>query len=538
VLSLLVLAAASRPAVFPDTLSYMDNGANVYRAAAHVLHILPPPKPLSPKIAFYVFAQNSYNLTAMAAREPWYGVFARPLEWIGTLWLLAAVQSLIAAWLIWLSWRTFIPAAPTWTSYAVQGVTAVFSTLPFIAGLAMPDIFLPCLILAVTLLLVSWDELAVAERATLAGFAVFATTVHGGSVLLAIAMVAVCGVVAVKAVVARKPSSVRIYTVILALCGGVTAVSLGNTAINIINRQPPGRPPFLASRLIADGPGRAYLKSACAKGAHYLFCKHIAKPLDDTQAILFGDKKVGVWAQADPVHRQMLSAEEGPIVINTILFDPVGVAKAALSNWISQLGMVSVEATLVDQRMYAGRKDLAPKEVQQTSELWLDRWKYRGYRNTILPKLVRRAGDCSVVPESCRPRLSIPAARWLQRAEFAIALLSLAVLVVAMWREARSSRWLQALGLVSFAIVANALMCGALIGAYPRYQSAVAWLPIMMAAIGMCHWLGGRAHSVKRSRVQDWRSVNEPRSTAHTKAVPVSTVGDVGALNVTRPALS
>ena len=51
----------------------------------------------------------------MGARSPFYGLLLYVTDKIGGAWLLAAVQALIAAWMIYLLWRVAAPQAAHWT---------------------------------------------------------------------------------------------------------------------------------------------------------------------------------------------------------------------------------------------------------------------------------------------------------------------------------------------------------------------------------------------------------------------------------------
>jgi hypothetical protein len=488
ILLLLVLGALGRPSVFADTASYMFSGRDAWKSVAAPFHPSPPTKPVSVAFARAGQFDESSGITVLSSRRPWYGIFAWPIERVGSLWLLAAVQSGLAAWLIWLSWRVLAPEAPRWTAYAAQGVPAVFSTLPFIAGFAMPDVFASFMIIAATLLLVAGGRLNRNERTALLAITCFSTMAHSANVLVAAAMIALAGTMALGSPAAHAKLVTAISTLILALGLGIGANLLFDVKINIIYHQPPGRAPFLAARLIADGPGRIYLRKACAHAEPYLLCRHKAKPLNDIQAILWStDEAQGVFTVSSPADRIVLQRQEGRFVIGAILNDPAGVAASVAANWVKLLGKVYVEAPLVNQRLYFGRPEYYPPEPPRTNELYLPTWNAEFYRKSALPGMIRRLGDCTSTEPACQPRLTIEDAIPMQIAEFLIACIALAAIALRKRRLPRNDGlWLRALGFVTFAVVVNALICGAISGPFARYQSAVAWLAVMMAAVGAC----------------------------------------------------
>ena len=287
---LFVIALAGRPAVFPDTDDYLEHGRNTVMTAAYALHLKARPEPSDdPDDIAQDRQDEKESHLGIAARTPWYGVWLYVWQKLGTLWLLAAAQAAIAAALIWRLWRALAPRAPAWTCFAAQGVTALMSTLPFFAGFAMPDVFAGFTAIAAALLLADWDELGPAERAALALLLAYAVTLHASNALLAAAM---AGIGALGAWLWRRRAVVRaasVLTLASAIAAGVAAASLSMAAVKWTTGDAAGRPPFLQARLLADGPGRRYLRHACAHGERYVLCAFRKLPLDDDEEILWSD---------------------------------------------------------------------------------------------------------------------------------------------------------------------------------------------------------------------------------------------------------
>ena len=472
IMLLAVLGVLGRPAVFPDTDAYVRYGSAFYHLVAQHLRIEPPPPPPdSPEEAADRRDDLSMDLTVMAARSPWYGAFMWPIQRYGTIWMVAALQSLVGAWLIWLLWRTTAPGAPLWTAYAVQGATALFSTLPFVAGFIMPDVFTAYLILGVTLLLVSWTRLGRAERAGLLLLIFFECRFHGANTALAAFIAATAGAASLLPKLDRRTALTSMVVVLLTLGASVAAGILVDLAIVSKTGQPPGRPPFLAMRLIADGPGRTYLRRVCAEGATYRLCRYKTLPLDDIEDMIWStDPKKGIFLKGNTEHRMVLEREERPFVTGVILSDPVGVALSSLNNWRKQLGMVAVHDPLIDPELYIA---------------------HQPYIDSPLRPMVERIGSCGPDRHGCRTRLTQPVADRLQTVEFILATAIVAVLAArSIPRPVRRpspvpSRWLEAAGLATVGLLTNALLYGAIAGPFFRYQSCVAWIATAMAAVGL-----------------------------------------------------
>jgi hypothetical protein len=471
-----VLGVLARPAVFPDTWAYVGYGSDFYHLVAQTVKLEAPPDP--PDNAEDIRDAKydwSYELTVMGGRSPWYGVFIWPLERYGTIWAVAVVQCAIGAWLIWLLWRTLVPGAPLWTAFAVQGATALASTLPFIAGFVMPDVFTAYLVLCVSVLLVGWERLRRWEKAALLALVLLSCRFHGANTALAFAMLAAAGVLFLWLKRPRPALRAAVFWLVLALgasfaCGRLTDLLIAQAS----DGQEPGRPPFVMVRLLADGPGRRYLRQACAHGEPYRLCRFKTLPLDDVERIMWSaNPRQGVFMISGPATRVALEREETRFVAGTVLYDPVGVVLTSLDEWRKQLGMLSAQDPLRDPHLYVA---LSP------------------YRESPLRKLVERIGSCGPDHHGCRPRLSQAVADWLQTAEFLLAAGVVAGVAASFLRRAgprqppEDSRWLETVALIACGLLVNAFLYGAIAGAFSRYQSAVAWLATSVAAVGLVRW--------------------------------------------------
>ena len=467
-----VLGVLGRPAVFPDTWAYVNYGGRFFHLVAQTVKLEAPPEPPdTPEDAREEKLDQSYELTVMGARSPWYGAFVWPLQRYGTIWTVAIVQSAVGAWLIWLLWRTLVPEAPPWTSLAVQGATALVSTLPFIAGFVMPDVFTAYLILATTLLLVGWERLRRREHVALLILVLLSCRFHGANTVLAFSMLAAASVAFLWLKGPRPALRAAVFWLVLTLGVGFVCGRLTDLGIQQANDgQAPGRPPFLAMRLIADGPGHRYLRQACAHGQPYRLCRYKDLPLNDVQdSIWSSDPRKGVFVLSNPEGRMALEHEELRFVAGVVLSDPLGVVLTSLDNWRKQLGMVSVQSPLIDPVLYVA---------------------YSPYRESPLRPMVERIGSCGPDHHGCRARLDPDVADWLQTIEFLLAASVVVVLTPPLLRDrgAESRRWLEAMALVACGLLVNAFLYGAIAGPFPRYQSAVAWLATSVAAVGLVRW--------------------------------------------------
>ncbi len=475
-----VVVINGRPSVFTDTDDYYVEGRTLVLGVAQAMGITKPaPPPTDPQDiadARQLAADLHMSHTEIGARSPFYGAFLYITQKIGTIWLTTAVQAVIGAWLIWLIWRTACPRAPPWTAYAAEAAAAVGSTLPFFAGFMMPDVFAGYASLAAVLILVFWERLKILERLALAGLLAFCMVIHTSHLLdvIAIAVVAVAGFVLFKA--PRERASAAMFTVIGAILATLLINAAYKESVQIKTGDELRRPPFLAMRVIADGPGRTYLRQACGAGATWTLCRFRNLPNTDSQDMLWSDdRSKGIFNVTSYDNRLKMEQEENSFVLHAIASDPLGQVVASMKNWGDQLLMVYLDDPLRNPHYYL------------TNAYW---------STTNLPWLINHAADCGRDQWGCGARLTMDGSVWLHGGLF---LLGLAIIG---WRVSRydilqaigsgaltwkddRSRLMMTLGLLLTMVLVNAFVCGALSGPFARYQARITWLVSLGAALSV-----------------------------------------------------
>ncbi len=201
----LLLAPAivwGRPFVFFDTPAYWGWGRDIVEALAQ-----PWPHPGQAWISgrslhgWEIGAHGAspadlrFTLTLLPARPAFYAVPVYLLASVGGLWLIAALQALVVAWVLLVAVRALIPGVARWWTYL--GAVAALSTLSALgleAGYIMPDVFGGLAILAAALLMAKPDAIGPFGRIGLGGVAVYAALAHTANGLdLAAALI--CGLV-------------------------------------------------------------------------------------------------------------------------------------------------------------------------------------------------------------------------------------------------------------------------------------------------------------------------------------------------------
>ncbi len=483
---MLAVLINGQPSVFSDTDDYFEHGKNFAYAVAYATHLkevpAPPTDPGEIADAKQAAEDNHMSHPELAARSPYYGLLLYGAQRVGTIWLLAAIQAAIGAWLIWLLWRTTLPCAPLWTVYAIEGAAAFLTTLPFFAGFAMPDVFGAYMAIAVVVLIASWDRLGASERTALGVLIAGACTFHGSHPLLAVALGALGGALAWWLKTPRRALALSLATILGAVVAAFVANAIYMQAVKVSTGDTPGRPPFLAVRLLADGPGRDYLRYACAHGESYALCKYKGLPLDDTDEMLWSDlPTLGVFNMSDYATRVRMEHEEMRFVLSVVKYDPLGVAGAMVKNWGLQLTGVYADDPLRDPHYYL------------TNSYW---------GTTNLPWLIRHAGDCGHDNHGCASRIDKDGSKWLDGFPFVLALgfvawrLSRRDVIAALKvrdGDAPGVRLILVMVLVAASLLINAGICGPLSGPFPRYQARIVWLMVLAASLGLAARLPQRA---------------------------------------------
>ena len=456
------------PSVFTDTDDYYSLGQEIADRIAIPLtgHYADAEWRPAPADAA---ADAHMARSQMAARSVGYALLVYPAHHLGTLWLLAAIQAALVGWVLWLAWRALLPGAGVLPFLAGVAVLAGLTSLPFFTGFAMPDIFAGLAIVGIVSLLTAADRLGRGARAALTLFLVYAMIVHSSHVLVGALLLLAAWPLLRWQGVARRVAAARLAVVGGALIAG-TLVNTAYGAWTLVDtREPLRRPPFLIARVLADGPGRDYLRAACARARPYVLCRFRNTPLDDSDKILWEDPPEGIFNVSPYPIRMALEDEEPRFVLGTLRYDPGGELRAALANWWQQAKRIEVDDPVRDPVYYL------------TDTYWKD---------THLPELLNALDDCDPDSRGCAPRMTPQLSRRLHRpVVIAAALASMlgvaAGLLSGRARTADTARRRLTVfaTLVLAGVVANAAVCGILSGPFARYQSRLIWLVPFVALL-------------------------------------------------------
>jgi hypothetical protein len=458
--------AGGRPSVFFDTDGYYLMGENLVQVVKRLpATFMGDPKAMTTPVS----DDDQIDVTIMGARSPVYGGFLYVLDKLGGVWLVAGVQALICAWTVRLLWRAVAPEAQDWTYLALTGGLALGSTLPFFATFLMPDVFAGVAAAGFVLLTVFAKRLSRWETAVVVAILAFAYTVHASHMLTALAAMVPAALLFWWFKAPKGPVARGYALSILAMIAAVGATKAYEGAFHMRTGYHLQRPPFLMARVLADGPGRAYLRKVC-KGPDnpYVICRAMHAPLTRSDDILWEESPlIGAFnALKSPDLQLRMEAEEGAFVKGAVLNDPLGQIKASLENWADQLTRVSVHDPLRDPRQFLA------------NEYW---------KTTRLVDMIPHPEQCKPIGPGCKPPFDMGLTKhWHELVMLASALFLAWRLSRADVRAALADRdnpWARAAVPLTVAVliligmmILNAGICGIISGAFSRYQARIVWL--------------------------------------------------------------
>jgi hypothetical protein len=430
------------PILYPDSATYIGDGRPV--AAA-------------------LFVHRPASLFAMRSEIYSVGIFG--LHWNRTLWPVVAMNSLLAAYVIWLVVRSLLPQRTTAKFLLIMPLLSLFSSLSWYVSLIMPDIFGALGYLCMYLLIFGRESLSKVERWSLAPIVWWSAVAHSTHLLLAgglwclllLLLLLRWGPIAGRG---------RGLTEIAAMIAVAAATLLGLHAY--LYRQPSltgNRLPYLMARSIADGPGRWYLLEHCAT-LDWAICDHVHNlPVDEDDFLWTPG---GVWDGANDDTQKRLLAEETPLIMASIRAYPGAQAKKSLANFGRQLITFSVN----DFDNNTWMEETLSHEMPAAHARYL-----------------RSLQAHDVLPTE---RFSV-----IQRWALIVAVIMIVVLLPLAWRR---QPLLAGLAVVVVpAIVANAFVTAVLSSIDPRFQARVVWLIPLLALLVMLDRLASRSRSRRNS---------------------------------------
>jgi hypothetical protein len=209
------------------------------------------------------YLRSAVELRPTDDRPVFYSLFLFLLHWRLSPWPIVIVQSILVVFMIRLVARTVLRIQQPWTILLICALLTAVSSLPWFVGQIMPDIFAPVLILAILLLVMGWEGMAIWERWFVLSLVAASISFHFANLLIALATLPA---LAVMYLLAWRPGPQALKRLVL----GAAAVLIAVSALISVNVAMRGRfavstssSTFLLAKLLEDGPAFSVLEDEC-----------------------------------------------------------------------------------------------------------------------------------------------------------------------------------------------------------------------------------------------------------------------------------
>jgi hypothetical protein len=304
------------PILYPDSMTYLDDGRIVARAL------------------FLRHFSEYYGMRSFI-----YSLGILPFHWNLTAWPIVALQCFLVAYVLRLVVRSLAPGFMTPRLASAVFLTLIlllsaFTSVSWFSCLVLPDILGSLVYLAFFLVAFAPATLTRLERYSLYLIAWWGIASHASHLILAGAL---CVVIA--AILSVQRQSLRRTFRTTTEVAAIVAIAAGSQlALNAYLYGHPSlngeRPPFLMARVIADGPGRWYLEKHCGE-LNWTICKHVRSLNTDPDIFLWSPD--GTWESASDDEQQQMLDEEIPLVIATLRTYPQAQISRSAGNFWEQL---------------------------------------------------------------------------------------------------------------------------------------------------------------------------------------------------------
>ncbi|HLH89771.1 MAG TPA: hypothetical protein VKX28_15070 [Xanthobacteraceae bacterium] len=389
-----------------------------------------------------------YEGYLVPSRSTVYGLFA-VAGWPLDFWPIVVLQAIAVVWVLALVLRSYGFGGRPWTLLAVIVTLALTTTLSWIAGILLTDVFAGLAVLALHLVVMRPDTLSRIERLALILFIAFCGATHSATfaVLLGLALVAFA------AALSRR----RIVTLIGALRGavavGLAAVMLlaANFALSGQFAWTPGGYGIVFARMLEDGIVARYLDAHCGDESFKLCAyRHRLPPTADDFLWAYGSifDKLGRF--------KGLGDEMRTIVLGSLVDYPGEQLETALAASGRQLISVGTGEGVVNT-------------LAHTYGI------IEHYMPSVAPAMRAARQQHGDLHFAAINAVHVP-----------VALATMALLPLLLALGLRQRDYLD-IGLlaatVTLALLGNAVVCGTLSNPHDRYGARLAWVPLMVAAL-------------------------------------------------------
>ena len=395
----------------------------------------------------------------LKGRSIYYGALLYAAQWLGHFWAMGLFQALLCTVAIALTiqqvgramGRETTPA----TLLAAGLAMAALTPAGYFASYLLPDVFGALGLLAFGNLLFFWNCSRPVVRLFWFALLTAAVLFHASNILLIASLSVIVALGLFVKLPASKTGFAAVGVALLIALLGQLAFAWG---VKHATGASPIRPPFLAARIIDDGPGYEYLKEHCPE-ARLIYCRVLGFRTRDSATLLWSaDPKEGVFQALPPAEQRLATAQQNGFVANVIKERPLEVLGSSTMAFLKQLTFFQLESFNYTRANNSYFRDKLP-------EPFLDHAKQsKAYHRSMPVRFVEWATILSVIA--------------------AVAAVALAVRG-SLRREKKLTAVTSFLLLLTSGVLVNAAICGALSTPRGRYQMRLIWV-LPLAALATC----------------------------------------------------
>lgn len=402
-------------------------------------------------------------------RPPTYGLAIAPFQLAFGLWGVIVAQALFATWLIGVVLGRVTGRRSPLGLVVAAAALAAASSLPWIVGQLMPDLFTGLLVLLIFLLVFTPPD---PRRTRLLFVLLLALLIsfHLSHIAITILLLPVA-LLAGAWLGLRRTALVGSVQAAAALLLAVLVLSTGNWIVRDQFRPGLMSESFLLARLLDAGLAGEVLDRACAERPLGLCAARPAmkRAWRPGQGYLWHEDSPREGLQRTSPER--LHAEEAQIIRWTVAERPGDILHIALRDWLRQLRRFASGDGLDDPSVEKVVLPLLREHFSSSAAAWAA--SLQGHRHVRV--------------------LASPLDRWVA---LLVGLASPFILLAA--RRRRDATLAGLTIVIVAALLANAAVCSMLSGVFDRYQARVTWLLPLLAMIAFHRF---RPHSSARPDV-------------------------------------
>jgi hypothetical protein len=278
---------------------------------------------------------------------------------------------------------------------------------------------------------------------------------HASNILLILSLTLLVAAGMLFRLPACKPGLLAVSAALILALLGQAFFSWG---VKHATGAPPIRPPFLAARIIDDGPGYEYLREHCPE-IRLIYCRTLAFRTRDSSTLLWSENpREGIFQALSPAEQRLAVSQQNAFVLGVLKerpFDLIGSSVGASFRQLSYFKLESFNYT-------------------------------RDNNNYFRNKLPQPFLDDAKASKAYQRVMPVRFIEWTTVASVLVALVVLALAIrTSIRREKKLTQLSAFLLLLLLGVLVNAAICGAFSTPRGRYQMRLIWV-LPLAALATC----------------------------------------------------